>query len=517
MASAQRQLSRVELAQAQRWAQQLQEQLNVVVYPSSFVISGQVTVFLARDKTDRVLGLIWYGESDELVDAFAGEVRGINVDGNSVKLKSCPTSEGNSTRLREFFPFTRPSLIGLKKSFGCGDRLGTGTPGHILSSTKYDNISLILAQQSIREMTRTERTAQQVMDDACWGVFQSGYEKPFGADADHLKNFDDIDTCVAAGFLMFTVDPGDHVDDKADTDDIETVKGKFAGLPWTELETGADQTLDRYAGNILLGSGKLPFDREQVMRAAVKYGPAVAHTRAMYARLVELKGEDGFELEVSVDETATPTSPQEHYYVASELKRLGVKWVALAPRFIGEFEKGVDYIGDLDEFREAFARHVEITKLLGPYKISIHSGSDKFSIYPIAAKLAGSLIHVKTAGTSYLEALRVLAQLETDLFRRILDFARDRYETDRASYHVSAELAKVPAASELADHQLPRLLDDFDAREVLHVTFGSVMTTKNTDGGTMFRNELLAKLCEHEEAYAQSLERHIGRHMEMLS
>ena len=152
------------------------------------------------------------------------------------------------------------------------------------------------------------------------------------------------------------------------------------------------------------------------------------------------------ELEVSVDETETPTSHAEHIYIASELKRLGVKWVSLAPRYVGRFEKGVDYIGSLAAFEADFAGHAAIARWFGPYKLSLHSGSDKFSIYPIAARLSRGLVHLKTAGTSYLEALRTIAHHDPAFFREIYTFARQRYETDRLSYHVSAELSECPAA-----------------------------------------------------------------------
>jgi hypothetical protein len=217
-----------------------------------------------------------------------------------------------------------------------------------------------------------------------------------------------------------------------------------------------------------------------------------------------------FEVEVSVDETESPTSPAEHLFIATELQRLGVEWVALAPRFVGRFEKGVDYIGDPDEFAASFAEHVAVMKALGPYRISIHSGSDKFSIYPIAADLAGQYVHVKTAGTSYLEALRAIATMQPGLFREILDFARERYETDKATYHVSADVAKVPPADTLKDEQLPGLLDDFDARQVLHVTFGSVLTD---DDGEKFGKQIYAALKTDEEAHYAALEKHLGRHV----
>ena len=113
---------------------------------------------------------------------------------------------------------------------------------------------------------------------------------------------------------------------------------------------------------------------------------------------------------------------------------------------MGRFEKGVDYIGDLAAFQADFAVHAAIARHFGPYKLSLHSGSDKFSVYGIAMQETRGLVHLKTAGTCYLEALRTLSALDPALFREIYAFARQRYPTDRASYHVSAELAKAAAA-----------------------------------------------------------------------
>jgi hypothetical protein len=180
--------------------------------------------------------------------------------------------------------------------------------------------------------------------------------------------------------------------------------------------------------------------------------------------------------------------------------------VSLAPRYVGDFEKGVDYIGDLSEFENSFAMHVAVAKTFGPYKLSLHSGSDKFSVYPIASRLAGDLVHLKTAGTSYLEALRAIAQVDPQLFREIAAFARERYPVDRASYHVSAEVEKAPDAGRLPDDELTALLDDFHAREILHVTFGSVL--RHPD----FREPFFAALRGDEEVYYQALETHFGKH-----
>jgi hypothetical protein len=231
----------------------------------------------------------------------------------------------------------------------------------------------------------------------------------------------------------------------------------------------------------------------------------------MYEHLEQVAGSRPFELEVSVDETEQPTSHAEHIYIATELKRLGVKWVSLAPRYVGRFEKGVDYIGDLAAFEADFAIHAAIARQFGPYKLSLHSGSDKFSIYPLAARLSGGLIHLKTAGTSYLEALRTLAMVDPDFFMEIYCFAREHYEIDRASYHLSAELSRAPLPEQVKN--ATDLLDQFDAREILHATFGSVLTEKTTGGEFLFHDRLVRILHTHSEAYDANLEKHFIRHL----
>jgi tagaturonate epimerase len=351
-----------------------------------------------------------------------------------------------------------------------------------------------------------------VMDDAMWGVFEEGWREPWGADADHLKTTADVDLCVAAGYTFFTIDPGDHVDNAAHTDGLETLRDKFEALPWPGLEDDPQAMRARYIGQQqVIADLALTFDEVSLLRAACKYGRALAHTAAMYRHLVEAKGAQGlgsampFDLEVSVDETETPTSPLEHVFIAAELSRMGVEWVSLAPRYVGRFEKGVDYIGDLAVFEAEFAMHAEIARALGPYKLSIHSGSDKFSIYPIMSRHTERVAHLKTAGTSYLEALRAVAVVDPALFRAILALAIARYETDRVTYHVSADVTRVPAPDALADLELARVLDAFDGREVLHVTFGSVLDA--------YGERLTAVLDANEEAHYAILETHFMQHL----
>lgn len=385
--------------------------------------------------------------------------------------------------------------LALTPSFGFGDRLGLATPGHIaaLRSTQHA-IAPIFAQQSVRENARTGRTPQQVMDDAKRAVDAAQWDLPWGADADHLKTVEDIPPFVEAGYTFFTVDPGEHVDNSADTDSIDVLKQKVAGFKWDELSA---LYLNQEGEQVL---GRL--DTDLLMRAVVKYGKAIQHAANMFQRLSQMK--DDFDFEVSVDETDSPTTPLEHYFIANELTRNGVKFTSLAPRFIGRFEKGVDYIGDLNALNAELAKHAAVTKYFGTYKLSLHSGSDKFRVYPLVAKHWGERIHVKTAGTSYLEALRVLANHEPDLFLKIYSLGRECYEVDKRTYHVSAELSKLPQTDDL-----PSLLNDFHAREVLHVTFGSAIGR--------FGVELKSALLKHETAYYEGLQTHFEKHLSLLT
>jgi hypothetical protein len=448
---------------------------------------------------------------DALLDRFTGERQDLG-DGLSLALAAC--NHGNARALRAALPNLQPRPLGLATSAGCGDRLGLATPGHVRAFQAVAArpgarpVAAIFAQQSIREMARTDRAPGDVLADATWGAFAAGWTGEVGADADHLKTTADVDACAAEGFSFYTFDPGAHVDSAADTDTSAEIERKVAALPWDALESTPADLRRAYAERrVDLGDRTLVLEPGAVLRAAAKYGQAIAHVTRLYRHLAGLGL--ACEVEVSVDETETPTTHTEHVYFASELRRLGVQWVSLAPRYVGRFEKGIDYIGDLGVLRADLAGHAAIARALGPYKLSLHSGSDKFSVYPIITELTGGSVHLKTAGTSYLEALRVLATSEPALFRQIAALAAERYPTDRATYHVSAELADWVDLAALPDEALPNLLEHAMRREILHVTFGSVLAH--------FGAALRTALARHRETYAAGLERHFVRHLAPLA
>ncbi len=382
------------------------------------------------------------------------------------------TTGDNALVLRNALPWLKPVKRGLATTAGTGDRLGICTPGHAAAFQSVgQGVNPVFAQQSIREMGRTHRQPRNVLDDATWGAFRQGWTGTVGADADHLKTFEDIDRCAEAGFVFYTIDPCDDLDLEAETTDISVLKQKADAVDWASFETTQADAMKYIGHTIDLESGPLVLDELAVLRTFGKFGPCLGHGLAMWRHLVDL-GID-FEAEFAVDEALALTRPEEHAVLMLELKRLGVDVVSFAPKFVGKFEKGVEFIGDSDELRRDFKIQAEIARALGPYKLSLHSGSDKFSTYPWIAEETRGFVHLKTAGTSWAEALRIIARHDPELTREILALAIDSYESNKKSYHLSCDPARV--ATDLPDGQLDDLLTLIDSRQVLHVAYGAIL------------------------------------------
>ena len=485
---------------------------KIYVYPKSVNTANGITFFIGKNENKKYLYIFTQDMSSILFENFEGNQ--IQNENKNVKIKRCSQCHINASKLQEIFPFTKPLLLGLSNSFGFGDRIGLANPAHVRSLAGSD-FKPVIAQQSIRELTRTKRNPDQVMDAAIWAVFQEGYKSGFGADADHLKTTEDIDLMINAGFTMFTFDPGEFVINEADTLQISELEERVESLNWQKLKDTSQNLIKRY--------NKVKFDLKEglliepsyddVLRATVKYGNAVAHIKMLFDHLNNNYSHLPFEVEISVDETESITTPFEHFFMASELNRLGVRIISLAPRFIGDFEKGIDYKGDIEIFKTEYLKHVKISEYFGSYKISLHSGSDKFGVYKAIGQLKRGYTHVKTAGTSYLEALKVVAFAQPEEFRKILDFARIEYEKEKNSYHVSADLKNVQTSDKYTNEQLLDLFNQNDARQVLHVTFGIVLTSIDEKGNHLFKYIIYKCLQDNEDTHYNYLIRHFKNHL----
>jgi hypothetical protein len=419
----------------------------------------------------------------------------------------CGLSHANAELLRAELPYTAPSPLAKQRAtIGLGDRLGVAGPGHLRTLRERD-AAPVLAQQSVRELDLTGRSYADVLDAATWAVFQEGYERPWGADGDHLKTEEWVATALKTGYTMITADVSDYIRSGHAARSSGEVLAAYGELPSPlrrELEAAyLDARLALDTGEeIILGA-------EELARVTLIYGEALDHAERLYRAGVAVAGEGGFDFELSVDETDTPTTPQAHVFVAGECRRRRIGVTSLAPRFVGEFQKGIDYIGDAGEFEKSFATHAAIARHFG-YRVSVHSGSDKFTVFPAIGRLARGSFHIKTAGTNWLEAVRVIARLEPALYRRLHTRALESFGRATSYYHVTTDLGKVPALNSLADRELPQLFANPDARQLIHITYGELLRDADLKG------EFFAALGRHIEAYWQALQEHIGRHLDRL-
>ena len=442
-------------------------------------------------------------ETAEALTGFEGEIRA--EDGHHVL--TGPLSTANAVALQERFPSLRPQLIGGHRvSVGTGDRTGLATPGQARAFAAHPGVMPVLAQQSIREMDRLGRSARSVMDDAVFGLVDAGWDRGFGADCDHIKSTEGIDRGLEAGFTTFTLDPGDFVTDVTAGVD----RAAAENLPWDQLEDTLEDTLARYAGRTIdVGVEQIEVTEQDVLTAVVKYGRAVAESMRLYRHLVD-NAQHEVEAEFAVDETAWLTTFFEHYYMASELTRLGAQWFSFAPRYVDGFEKGLDFLGDREELRRNLEAHHAISEQFGGYKISLHSGSDKFSIYELCVEATGGHVHLKTSGTSYLCGVEIIARHDPELFARIWDISRAAYAKARASYQVSAHEDRTPTSLEGVD--LVELIRSDDARQILHVGYGDSLNAADADG-TSLHDRFLAVVGAHQDEHTELVAAHIGRHL----
>jgi hypothetical protein len=266
--------------------------------------------------------------------------------------------------------------------------------------------------------------------------------------------------------------------------------------------------------DIKLGGFKYRVTDKDIVRAACVYGNAINHTIDIYNNIIAKCGK-AVDFEMSIDETLTSTTPFSHYFVASELCDAGVDITSLAPRFCGEFQKGIDYRGDIGQFTDEFSIHAVIANHFG-YKISVHSGSDKFLVFPVIAEKTGGNFHIKTAGTNWLEAVRITAEYNPDLYRRMHAYALEHLDGAKKYYYIDAKTENIPQLSSLSDYELESLMDKDDSRQFMHITYGLLLQAKDGNGKTLFKDELYEFLYRYENEYNAALINHIGRHLKAL-
>jgi hypothetical protein len=472
---------------------------DVLLYAASlYTVSGALFCIAAFPEEK----FLCIASAGTLPEGFTG--RHTNAEG--IHLLHAPLSPENAAALQRLFPFTAPvSLRKRRTTVGCGDRLGLASAGHLRAMRRF-RASPVLAQQSIRELDYTGRSFAAVVADASFLVFQEGFEEGWGADGDHLKTIADIDAALQAGMPMITLDLTETLQPAAAEWDQERVEEEFAGLP-EELRS---HVMSVYADRrFTLLRQHIDFPAAEAMRCALMYRRALDFAAEADRHIRSRRGEH-YDLEISIDETSSPTLPSHHLFIIRELLNRQVTVNSLAPRFVGDFQKAVDYIGDPEEFERQFAVHCDIAAAHGGYKISIHSGSDKFSVYPAIGRHTAGRLHLKTAGTNWLEAVHTIARAEPQLYRRLHERALASFPEALRSYHITADISGLPAADSLDDGELERFLSIPASRQMLHITYGGVLKDPE------LQRELFRALHRHEELHYRLLEEHLSRHLKRL-
>ena len=472
---------------------------GVSAVPTSLSVTDNAIIGIVSREGERSLAIMTPRE--ECLRDFSGEAVAEHDSGRTYYGLVCDMDHHNALALRALAPRTAPSVLTGPRSFGFGDRIGgeaAATSFHLAACSGYD-LAPVPAQQSVRENTQTGRCFADVLDDATWAVLETGFDTAWGADADHLKEISDLEEAARAGFTFYTIDPSDALD-AAHYDDEELAE-RLARLVPADSERNA--LVSRYERHV-------DGDTRAVVRSLVTHLPAVRFAVTAYRRLEELLGADGFAFELSVDETDIPTTILDHRIVAEELAREDVRLYSLAPRYVGSFEKGIDFVGDVDEFRRSLAGHASLARELGDYRLSLHSGSDKFSIYPAFGEITDGRFHVKTAGTSFLEAVKTIAAADTGLYRDILALAIDTFHDNASHYQISADVSLVPDPATLeTGTALDLLTNDTNTRQVIHIAYGVILDR--------FDAPFRAALATERDRYGGYLLAHLGHHLELLT
>ena len=369
-------------------------------------------------------------------------------------------------------------------SFGVGDRFAHQAKAQLQAFQRLAEDGIQVApvwNKSNREHTFVGSQPQSVLDAAQAAVTALGWTEPWHVDADHI-NLTTVDRFLGCSDF-FTLDVADAIGQSAASSDVTAFVDRHPEL----------------VGTVTIAGIETPFSttRTDVERIASKYMKAVQDAGSIYRHIEAAKGEDNFIAEVSMDETDAPQTPPELLIILTALADENIKVQTIAPKFTGRFNKGVDYVGDLVQFEKEFNDDLAVIQhaiqqygLPPNLKLSVHSGSDKFSLYPIirrALQRTGAGLHLKTAGTTWLEEIIGLAEAGGDclaLAKEIYAYALEHVDEFCAPYAsvIDIDRSQLPESAVVNSWSGPRLASalrhipdhpEFNQhiRQLLHVSF----------------------------------------------
>lgn len=453
------------------------------LYPQSVrAVNEDTTLFAASRGDQKAVGILQPGKALQLSSPLLQEA---TPTGDDVGLY--PLTWENYETLRGVLPIS-PSTCDRQASFGTGDRLGLVSAAHLNALGRYP-VFPVIAQQSPRELTKCGRDFRDVLLKAVMGVLESGYTGKFGADADHIKDEEHLMKAAEAGYSMYTVDVSDWLQDPT---------GKSAD----SLSPLSRSIVAECAG---VKAADYMISEQELLKSALIYEKSLEQIRHFNDRIASVV--KNYDLEVSIDEGARDTTVEDHLFAAEYLHRNGIDFTSLAPKFPGQFQKGVDYEGDYDALAVSLRRHAALCKRLGGYRLSLHSGSDKFSVYPLYNEVTDGCWHIKTSGTSWLEAVRVISQTNLPLFRELYALCLENLDESKKAYHVRIK-------TEDFSTQLPEDIASYFAepsvRQLFHISYSALLDPANCGA------EIYKTLNAHEGTHYLTVAGHIERHLGLL-
>jgi len=342
-----------------------------------------------------------------------------------------------------------------KYSMGTGDRFGREAEAQLkavqMASQAGVDITIIW-NKSYREHTTIHTDPSSVRAYADRAVSQAGWKGAYRVDADHI-GLKTVDLFISSSDF-YTLDVADFIGEKAGEDEIRSF-----------VENNR-----KYIGTLTIPGIEKPLTitEKKIRTIAERYLFAVKEAKKIYEHIKDKKGADNFITEVSMDETEAPQSPEELLFILSAMAVEGIPAQTIAPKFTGRFNKGVDYVGDVNQFDKEFSDDISIISwavkefCLSPnLKLSVHSGSDKFSIYPAInrnLKKHNAGLHLKTAGTTWLEELIGLAEsggTGLEIAKAVYREAFRRYDELAAPYAtvIDIDQDKLPTPDEVDSWQ----------------------------------------------------------------
>jgi hypothetical protein len=369
-------------------------------------------------------------------------------------------------------------------SFGVGDRFAHEAEPQLDAFERLAAAGVVVApvwNKSNREHSFIGSEPASVRAAAAAAVAARRWPHSWFVDADHVR-LETVDRFIPTSDF-FTIDVADSIGRPAADDDVRAFVARPPELARPVVVPGIDRPIELSA--------------ESAGRIAAHYLLACREAGTLYRHIAAARGAAGFVTEVSMDETDEPQTPPQLLVILALLADEGIAVQTIAPKFTGRFNKGVDYVGDLARFEQEFADDVAICRfasdrygLPAGLKLSVHSGSDKFSLYPVIRRTlqrTGAGVHLKTAGTTWLEELIGLAEAGGDglaLVREIYALALDKIDELCGPYAtvIDVDRTRLPSAAEVAGWDGPRLAAAIrhvpgnpafnpHVRQLLHVSF----------------------------------------------